>query len=796
MRSKSLLIAAAAVALSIFLATFVRTQPSGCATVFRRARSVAVRTQRVYLRPLLGGDRCCTKVIGGRLAFDASVTAVSATADEFPVRVRFTYEAPATLPAGWPSGDWCGSLLARVEVSVSNASRLETAGTFLAGRRAAGDRIAAAIGHELQHDGIGADSVSARVDLPPGFERLRVVPEIAKQARGAPPVIFVGLDGADWQLLDEYMAGGSMPNLKHLVATGAGGVLETDYPPLSPLVWTTMMTGVSPLDHAILDFTRFNPYTRDKEPITSDERRVPAVWNMLTFAGKQTAVFGLWATYAAEPVHGLNVSDRLFTFLYSDVQKPAGVVWPPSRQAWSERTLADAERGISAARMREYLPSLTDDEFTALSKKENPYTDPPAALRRILVETEVYRRISESYLGGRGSLPDLTIVYLQGTDTIGHVFAPFAPPKQPQVSQADYDRYSSIPARYFHEIDELLGRYAGIAEQKGATLMVASDHGFFWREGRPTQISSTATATAAKWHRKEGIYLLRGPRIDAASGHPLRGGVRQVCATLLTLTGMPSLAGAQSPLPGVPPADASFAPLAPFVYGQVFARAASPPPPPSDRAATEEIAKLKALGYIGANEATRSAGSSSDTKTAGAFNNEGLILRNEHRVDDALAAFERALAIDPRYASAMWNESETLFNADRDLARADSLLVDALQNGLGDAVTFVVKRSIAYEAQHHEDRSLRLLNAAIAVAPADPELHMFRGRYRMDAHDCTAALDDFRSAQGAHPNDPLAYASAALAQICLGDNGAARTSIERSLELDPNQPVLRKMLEP
>src|SRR5258706_10888687 len=341
-----------------------------------------------------------------------------------------------------------------------------------------------------------------------------------------------------------------MPNLKRLVAAGTGGVLETDYPPLSPLVWTTMMTGVGPLDHGILDFTRFNPYTHEKEPITSDERRVPAIWNMLTSAGKRNSVFGLWATYAAEPVHGLNVSDRFFTFLYSDVEKPAGVIWPPTRQTWSEAILAAAEAAIDAGRLREYLPSLTDDEFSSLAKNSNPYAHPPAALRRILVETEIYRRLSDSYLRERGDLPDLTIVYLQGTDTIGHVFAPFAPPKQEAVSQADYDRYNAVPARYFREIDNLLGRYAAIASEHGAVLMIASDHGFFWREGRPTQISSTATATAAKWHRKEGIYLLRGPGIAAAAGHPLRGSVRQVCSTLLALTGMPAQQNGQAPLAG------------------------------------------------------------------------------------------------------------------------------------------------------------------------------------------------------------------------------------------------------
>ena len=789
MRSRSLL-AAAAIVLAALLAIFVRFQPSGQATVFRHDRSLAVRTHALYLRPLTGGEQCRATTAEGRLAFDAALIGLTATGDELPLHVRFTYDVPDSMPAGWQAGDWCSSLAAHVSDLARLSSHSETVDALLTDRRASGDRIAAAIAHALDRDGIRASSVSVRADLPAGFDRLRAVPDVASRARNARPVIFIGLDGADWQLLDEYIANGSMPNLSRLVATGAGGVLETDYPPLSPLVWTTMMTGVGPLDHGILDFTRFNPYSHEKEPITSDERHAPAIWNMLTYAGKQNSVFGLWATYAAEPVHGVNISDRLFTFLYDDVEKPAGVVWPPSRQRWSEQTLAAAEGAIDVRRMREYLPSLTDDEFASLAKSTNPYADPPAALRRILVETEIYRRLSDSYLRERTTLPDLTIVYLQGTDTIGHVFAPFAPPKQAAVSQADYDRYNAIPARYFHEIDELLGRYSMLAEQHGAILMIASDHGFYWRDGRPTQISSTASATAAKWHRKEGIYLLRGPGIAANPGHPLRGSVRQVCSTLLALTGMPSQQNEQPPLAGAPQASAP-----PLDYAAHFTRATSPPPLPSGRGASEEIAKLKALGYIGSNESTRSAaGTTNDTKTAGAFNNEGLILRNEHRIDDALAAFERALAIDPKYASAMWNESETLFNANRDPDRADALLVAALQNGLNDAVSFVVARSLAYQRNGHADRSLHLLDAAVNASPSDAELRLFRGRYRLDAHDCAGALADFQAAEAARPNDAITYASAALAQMCLGDNDGARASIEHSLQLDPNQPMLRRMI--
>lgn len=789
MRSKVLLIAAAS-ALAALVATFVRLQPSGEATIFRHGRSVVVRTRSLYLRPIAGWQQCRATTTGQRLSFDATATGLTATGDEFPLHVRFAYAPPQSLTANWPEGDWCASLATRALAIARSASRSETVETLLADRRASSDRIVMAIGRALALDGVRADTVSARADLTAGFERLHAVPEVASRVHSARPVIFIGLDGADWQLLDEYTANGTMPNLKRLVATGAGGVLETDYPPLSPLVWTTMMTGVGPLDHGILDFTRFNPYVHEKEPITSDERRAPAIWNMLTCAGKQNSVFGLWATYAAEPVHGLNISDRLFTFLYSDSVKPDGVVWPPSRQQWSERTLAAAETAVDAARIHEYLPLLTDGEFASLTKSTNPYADPPAALRRILVETEIYRRLSDSYLHERSGLPDLTIVYLQGTDTIGHVFAPFAPPKQASVSQADYDRYHDVPAHYFREIDVLLGRYAAIAEQHGAILMIASDHGFYWREGRPAQISSTATATAAKWHRKEGIYLLRGPGIVAAAGHPLRGSVRQVCATLLALTGMPAQQNGQPPLPGAPQSN-----VPPLNYVAHFARAASPPPPTSGHGASEEIAKLKALGYIGSNEPARSAaGVSNDTKTAGAFNNEGLILRNEHRIDEALAAFERARAIDPRYASAMWNESETLFNANRDPDRSDALLLAALQNGLADATTYVVARSLAYQRKGRADRSLRLLDSAVSAAPNDAELRMFRGRYRMESRDCAGALSDFRSAEEARLNNALAYASAAIAQMCLGDEAGARASIERSLQIDPNQPMLRTML--
>jgi hypothetical protein len=430
---------------------------------------------------------------------------------------------------------------------------------------------------------------------PAAIGGVSAVPTIERQARDGRPVIFVGLDGADWQLLDRYMAAGAMPQLARLVVEGAGGVLETIHPPLSPIVWTSMMTGVSPLEHRILDFTRFSPATGRKEPITSDERRAPAVWNMAGYAGRSSATFGLWATYPAERVNGLLVSDRLIGFLYSEKDPPPGVVFPPGREAWTRGTLRAVDGATGFEALGAYLPWLSREEYVRLEgeKRADPYAHPVTALRRILVETEVYHRLATEWIAREK--PDLAIVYFQGTDSIGHAFAPFAPPHQPSVSEEDYERYSGVPERYFRHLDALLGAYRELARERGAVLVLASDHGFFWDEGRPTELSSFAHATAGKWHRKDGIYVAWGPGIAPAPGHPHRAGAAQVAATLLALLGLPRGLGLAEPvLPGVPASGGKA-----VAYAEHY-RPAAPAATASAGSDAEAIEKLKALGYIGA----------------------------------------------------------------------------------------------------------------------------------------------------------------------------------------------------
>jgi Flp pilus assembly protein TadD len=599
-----------------------------------------------------------------------------------------------------------------------------------------------------------------------------------------PRVLFVGLDGADWQLLDGYLAAGNMPNLAALVKDGQSGTLTTIQPPLSPLVWTTMMTGVSPLEHGILDFTRFDPKTGVREPITSDERRVPAVWTIAGARGKSVAVFGLWATWPAEPVRGLMVADRFLSFTARDAQPPPGIVHPADREGWARDGLKRAEQAVDLAAMRAYIPDLSETEYAEALARPDPYAHPVSALRRILVETRAYDDLARSWIAEQR--PDLAVVYFQGTDTIGHVFAPYAPPRQTTVSEADFARFSRVPELYFAEIDRLLGAYRKLAAANGAVLMLASDHGFRWKEGRPQQLSSAAAATAGLWHREEGIYLFQGPGI-AAGTERSHGRVDQVCATLLSLLGLPPGKGlAGPPLPGAPTPSG-----APVDYRAGY----QPVAPPTEQVSSDETEKLRALGYIGSAEPGRAPAGASSTRTPASYDNEGLLLRQAGRTAEAASAFRKALALDPQSSAALWNLSDLLHAEGRDLDNSDDLLIQALAAGLPQGAERAVARAVDYARAGQADRSLHLLDGAVTAQPRDAKLRLYRGRYRLERHQCKEALEDFEASARLDEADPLTHASLGLARLCLGDAPGAARALRRSLEIDPNQPEIRQALE-
>jgi len=67
-------------------------------------------------------------------------------------------------------------------------------------------------------------------------------------------IVIIGLDGLDPGLAEQWIAEGRLPNLKRLARDGGFERLRTTYPSISPVAWSSFMTGVDPSRHNIYDF--------------------------------------------------------------------------------------------------------------------------------------------------------------------------------------------------------------------------------------------------------------------------------------------------------------------------------------------------------------------------------------------------------------------------------------------------------------------------------------------------------------------------------------------------------------
>ncbi|RMD81137.1 MAG: hypothetical protein D6815_12530 [Candidatus Dadabacteria bacterium] len=120
------------------------------------------------------------------------------------------------------------------------------------------------------------------------------------------PVVLIAADGLEPSLVATLIAQGKLPTLARMQRRGAFGSLKTLKPTLSPIIWTTIATGVGPEHHAINGFVRRAEGRR--RLVTSLDRRAKALWNILSDRGRRSWTIGWWATYPAERVRGVVVA--------------------------------------------------------------------------------------------------------------------------------------------------------------------------------------------------------------------------------------------------------------------------------------------------------------------------------------------------------------------------------------------------------------------------------------------------------------------------------------------------------
>jgi len=107
-------------------------------------------------------------------------------------------------------------------------------------------------------------------------------------------LLFLGIDGAQWELIDPLVEAGKMPHLASLIGRGRRGVLRSSVRSASPVVWTTIFSGRPSESHGIVGW----------EQAVSSNRRVKALWNILDDRAWTPFVVNVPGTYPAEELAG------------------------------------------------------------------------------------------------------------------------------------------------------------------------------------------------------------------------------------------------------------------------------------------------------------------------------------------------------------------------------------------------------------------------------------------------------------------------------------------------------------
>ena len=123
-------------------------------------------------------------------------------------------------------------------------------------------------------------------------------------------ILLVGIDGASMRVVEPMLRQGQLPNLASIAEAGVHGLLRSQFPIDSPPVWNTIVTGVVPKKHGIPSFSHKNEAGRH-ELFLSTDRKVPAVWNIVSAAGLTVGVVNFWNTYPPDRINGVMISDHV-----------------------------------------------------------------------------------------------------------------------------------------------------------------------------------------------------------------------------------------------------------------------------------------------------------------------------------------------------------------------------------------------------------------------------------------------------------------------------------------------------
>jgi predicted AlkP superfamily phosphohydrolase/phosphomutase len=248
-------------------------------------------------------------------------------------------------------------------------------------------------------------------------------------------LIVIGIDGASYEMIAQLAGDGTLPHMQRLIQAGTFRRMISSLPEVSPVAWSSIITGVDPAEHGVFGFTDLAPHSYCTIFTSAHTLAVPLFWDR---AGNgRTVVINMPFTYPARPMNGVLIAG----FVALDLEK---ATYPPSLvpelQSLGYRTDVDSNKAHQSFEL-----FLKDLDRTLQAR---------IAAYRYLWEAEPWQTF---------------VLVFTGTDRLSHfLWDAYLDPAH---------RYHDAFIDHFRQVDAVVGEIVGQLREEDVLMMV-SDHGF------------------------------------------------------------------------------------------------------------------------------------------------------------------------------------------------------------------------------------------------------------------------------------------------------------------------------
>lgn len=260
-------------------------------------------------------------------------------------------------------------------------------------------------------------------------------------------LLIIGWDGADWEILDDLIERGVLPNVARMVTEGARGDLASTLPSHSWAAWSSFLTGRNPGEHGIFDFVERHPSQPGKRiPASSASLKCGTFLETLSAAGKEVRAGNIPLTFPPYPVNGRMISGAA-------IPPGAEFVYPGD---WKQE-------------LRERAPfPINGMEWVRF--EEDPFALVDEARRFVEQRTASF----ELLLEGRW---DVGICVYLAPDRLQHPFGAYLLPTHPRFAELAESKLAQAVRSVYALLDQHIAHLAAIAG-RNTTIVLMSDHGF------------------------------------------------------------------------------------------------------------------------------------------------------------------------------------------------------------------------------------------------------------------------------------------------------------------------------